>query len=302
MCREIARRANANFQHAARLLPVFRREYFYATYAAMRVIDDLVDEDFLGKPDEERGRSRGDVLAAVEAWERQTTQFDTTNGPLHQDIVTALAATAGRSDLGDWPWQALAGAMRRDAEEREMRTWLDFIDYCDGATVAPAGIFVYLLSIRCGKDGVYRYPFDKNARDYAKDLATYCYIVHILRDLAKDAAFSPRLITIPADILENVGLKRDDIGDALEKRSPTIERLTAELIERALPYRDRGRTALADLSPRLGFIERKVLNGLIAIYDALFKRACENSFAVTIGGSEMEEDLRRNHLRADGIN
>ena len=302
MCREIARRANANFQHAALLLPVYRREYFYATYAAMRVIDDLVDEDFLGKPDADRRRSRADVLEAIEAWERQTTRFDNRDGPLHGDIVTALAATAGRSDLGIWPWKALAGAMRRDAEEREIRTWLDFLDYCDGATVAPAGIFVYLLSVRRGNDGFYRYPLDRTARDYAKDLAIYCYIVHILRDLAKDAALSPRLISIPVDILENAGLKRDDVADAVENRSPTIDRLTGELIERALPHRDRGHAALAELSSRLGFIERKALNGLLAIYDELFDRARENSFILMTNGSDIEKDLRRNHLKTDGAN
>lgn len=297
LSRDIAGRANANFLHAARLLPGLRRDFFFATYAAMRVIDDAVDEGFLTLSQARRDAERARILGEIDDWSAQCTEFRPVPGPLHADMVAALAATAGRSDLGSWPWPGLAEAMRVDAEEREMRSWDDFLRYCDGATVAPAAIFVYLLAAEPDAESGFRYGLAVPARDHAADLAVYCYIVHILRDLAKDAARSPRLITIPAEILDTAGLARDGLGAALADRSPAIDRLAAHLIEKAEPYREAGHAALRALAPELGLVERGALFGLIAVYDRLFERARKNALSVVLEGPAMEVDLRRDLLR-----
>ncbi len=297
LSRAIAGRANANFLHAARLLPRVRQDFFFATYAAMRVIDDLVDEGFLSLPRHERDSRRAGILAEIEQWTSQCTAFGSEPGPLHPDIVAALEATAGRSDLGGWPWTALAGTMRADAEEREMRSWDDFLNYCSGATVAPAAIFVYLLAAEPDAERGFRYGLAVSARDHALDLAIYCYIVHILRDLAKDAARSARLITIPAEILEEAGLSRAGLGAALSEKSPAINRLAARLIAKAEPYRQAGHAALHVLATDLALIEKSALFGLIAIYDRLFERARKNALSVALEGPAMELELRRDLLK-----
>jgi presqualene diphosphate synthase len=299
MCRDIAGRANANFLHAARLLPRARQDFFFTTYAAMRVIDDLVDEDFLTLLPEARDAGREAALTAISDWTVQCSDFDGKTGPLHADVVAALADTAGRSDLGDWPWHALAGAMRADAEEREMRSWDDFLDYCAGATVAPAAIFIYLLAANPEVETGFRYGLPKPARAYAVDLAIYCYIVHILRDLAKDAGQSPRLITIPTDLLSRAGLEREGLGQALAEKSPAIGVLAGLLIERAVPFRAAGHASLAEIGGHLGFVERTALRGLIAVYDRLFESAGKDALAVALNGPAMEEVLRRDLLRLD---
>jgi presqualene diphosphate synthase len=297
LCREIAGRANANFLHAARLLPRVRQDFFFTTYAAMRVIDDLVDESFLTLKPEMRERRRPDVLSEISCWTDQCTGHEDASGPLHADIAAALANTAGRADLGAWPWYALAGAMRADAEEREMRSWDDFLEYCAGATVAPAAIFIYLLAADPDPQRGFRYDLPKPARDYAVDLAIYCYIVHILRDLAKDAGRSPRLITIPADLLDEVGLRRERLGEALARGSPAITALARLLIERAKPFRDAGHAALLEVGEHLGLVERSALRGLIAVYDKLFENAGKDALAVALNGPAMEEELRRDLLQ-----
>jgi len=298
LAREIAGRANANFLHAARLLSRPRQDFFFATYAAMRVIDDFVDETFLTQAPEQRNRGRAAALQAVSDWSGQCVSFQATPGPLHPDIVAALAATAGRSDLGPWPWPALAEAMRADVEEREMRSWSDFLSYCDGATVSPAAIFIYLLAADADPERGFRYDLDRPARDHAVDLAIYCYIVHILRDLAKDAERSPRLITIPADMLDAVGLARDELGQALRDKSPAIGALAGLLIEKALPHRDAGHKSLRAVGAHLGIVERGALNGLIAVYDRLFESARKDALKVALDGPAMEVALRRDLLRA----
>lgn len=304
LCREIAGRANANFLHAARLLSRPRQDFFFATYAAMRVIDDFVDETFLTQPAPAREAGRGAALRMVSDWSAQCVEFRDSPGPLDADIVAALAATVGRSNLGAWPWPALAEAMRADVEEREMRSWEDFLGYCDGATVAPAAIFIYLLAAdpsggpdddpRFGRG--FRYTLEETARDHARDLAIYCYIVHILRDLAKDAERSPRLITIPTDMLDAVGLTRDGLGEALRTKSTAIGALAGLLIDKALPYRDAGHASLRDVGRHLGFVERGALNGLIAVYDRLFDSARKDALKVALEGPAMEVALRRDLL------
>ncbi|MDA0342298.1 MAG: squalene/phytoene synthase family protein [Proteobacteria bacterium] len=306
LCREIAGRANANFLHAARLLPGFRQDFFFATYAAMRVIDDRVDEDFLTLPAQQRDAERDEARRAISDWLSQSTIFDaagesigdeSTAGPLHPDGVAALADTAGRSDLGAWPWRALAGALLSDVEEREMRSWEDFLEYCAGATVAPAAIFIYLLAARHDPASGYRYELPRAARDYAKDLAIYCYIVHILRDLAKDAGRSPRLITIPSEILAAAGLTRDGLSAALAEKSPAIGVLAGLLISKAEPFKAAGHAALREVGGHLGMVERLALNGLIAVYDRLFASAGKDALGVAINGPAMEAALRRDLLR-----
>jgi presqualene diphosphate synthase len=296
LCREIAGRANANFLHAARLLPSARQDLFFTTYAAMRVVDDLVDEDFLTRPHEQREIARAGVLDTISDWKDQCISGPGGQGPLHPDVVAALADTAGRSDLGDWPWHALAGAMRMDAEEREMRNWDDFLEYCAGATVAPAAIFIYLLAAEPANSAGYHYDLPKPARDYAVDLAIYCYIVHILRDLAKDAGRSPRLITIPTEVLAQAGLVREGLEAALEQKSPMIGILARLLIDKAEPYRVAGHASLKEVSGHLGMVERTALRGLIAVYDKLFETAGRDALSVALNGPAMEEGLRRDLL------
>ena len=300
LCREIAGRANANFLHAARLLPRVRQEFFFATYAAMRVIDDRVDEDFLTLPSMEREAGRDDILSAIAAWTTQCTEFDGKPGPLHPDVAMALAATAGRSDLGAWPWHALAGAMRADAEEREMRSWEDFLNYCAGATVAPAAIFIYLLAADPDPRRGFRHGLSKPARAYALDLAIYCYIVHILRDLAKDVGRSPRLITIPTDMLAEAGLRREGLSAALAEKSPAIGVLAGLLIDKAEPFRVAGHASLREVGGHLGLVERAALRGLIAVYDKLFDKAGKDALSVALNGPMLEEELRRDLLFSSG--
>jgi phytoene/squalene synthetase len=305
LCREIAGRANANFLHAARLLPGFRQNYFFATYAAMRVIDDRVDENFLTLTTEKRDAGRAGARREIADWLNQSVSFGaavggSSGGPLHSDGVAALAYTAGRSDLGVWPWQALAEALLSDVEEREMRSWEDFLDYCAGATVAPAAIFIYLLAARYDPACGYSYELPRAAREYAKDLAIYCYIVHILRDLAKDAGRSPRLITIPTEILSAAGLTRAGLSAALAVKSPAIGVLAGLLINKARPFKEAGHAALHEVGSHLGMVERLALNGLIAVYDRLFESAGKDALAVALNGPAMEEVLRRDLLRPAG--
>ena len=290
-CEAIAARANANFFHAARLLPEHRRRFFLATYAAMRIIDDLVDAGFLPLDDAARAAARPAMLRTIDDWQAQALGMPR-DGPMAPDVLRAFAATACSSDLGEAPWRDLATAMRHDASEAGLSSRDDFLAYCRGATVAPATVFVYLLGCRHEPGQGYRHGLPEPAAHYAADLAVYCYLVHIMRDLAKDAGESERLLTIPADMLAEAGLARSEIAALVARRDPRLAGLGRLLSDMAEPYRVRGHARLATLLPLLGIRERAAIVGLIGIYDALLARFRAGYLDVVADAPSLETGLR----------
>jgi phytoene synthase len=269
-CEAVAARNSSTLFHASRALPPARRDFFSASYAAMRVIDDVVDEEFLALPADRRDAEREAVRGRVEAWRRQTAEGAST-GFLSPPLAAGFSGVVAVSDLGPGPWNGLATALFEDVDEAAMPDWAAFDRYAEGATVAPAEIFIYLLAAEVTPDGL-RYRLQVPAVEYARDLAVFCYLVHILRDLAKDSAVSGRLVTIPADVLAAAGLTRETIADAVAgNRGEVLAALAAPILARADRFRERGRARIADLLPRLGLRERLALDGLITVYERLHK-------------------------------
>ncbi|MDG1885717.1 MAG: squalene/phytoene synthase family protein [Alphaproteobacteria bacterium] len=303
VCRAIAKKANANFSYAASLLPLKKRDFFYATYAAMRVIDDNVDEKFLILSSDNRKKYRSSYLNMLNDWLYQVCNSDSQhlNGPLDANIVTSIQHTCGRSNMGTNPWKNLAEALKGDIEERTMETWDDFLKYCEGATVSPATIFIYLSAATYNANEGYKYCLDKDPRYFAKNLAIYCYIVHILRDLSKDAKKTPRLVTIPLEILQDAELDRESIYQELKNKSKKINALAKNLITRAEVYKCKGHIALTELIPKLGARESMALTGLIRVYDHLFGLAKENTFNLLANGPALESKVRGEILKKDSI-
>ena len=209
-----------------------------------------------------------------------------------RDSITALQNTVGKSDMGTTHWQELAGALKMDILEKTMRTWTELINYCEGATVSPASIYIYISASSYNPSEGYTYNLKKRPRYYAKNLAIYCYIVHILRDLAKDAEGSTRLITIPDDVLKEANLTRKTIKSAIVNKSQKILKLTQILSEKAVYYKEKGHEAIEELYPVIGNREALALKGLIGVYDKLFVVASEKSTDFIVNGPKIEKEIR----------
>ncbi|MDP2699572.1 squalene/phytoene synthase family protein [Thalassospira sp.] len=274
VCKALAAAKNANLYRAAMLLNENRQRFFLASYASMRVIDDIVDDGFLELPDAERAENRADTLLAIDRWQAQILAAKANidnphpdDGPLDHAVFRALRLTLGRSDLAADPWVHLADALRKDVAEEPLDEWDDFIRYCDGATAAPASIFVYLLSARYDDVIGYVSPLGDSPLYYARDMAIFCYIVHILRDLPDDIKGPDRLVTIPGEILAGADISIGEIRNAIgQKQYDALQSLADLMLEKAWEHFETGQARSAELLAFLDADETDTLSRLFTVY------------------------------------
>lgn len=268
-------RPNNMARVAAALAPP-KEALFHVTYAVMRMIDDFVDEDFMARPAAERAATRADALAVVDRWQAQAEaaaagRFRTGAEALEPGLFTVMNKVVGNSMIGGGPWCALAAAMRADIAEGDLVEWSDFAGYAEGAAVAPASIFIYILAAEVDNDISSRISLAGSPADYARDLAIFCYLVHILRDLSSDAGRADRLLTIPGRTLAECNLDKPALARAAAG-DPSVDLvpLVGAIVAHAAPFRQRSVDALAALRPQIGTRERLVIDTLFALYDSQY--------------------------------
>ncbi|MCK5124836.1 MAG: squalene/phytoene synthase family protein [candidate division Zixibacteria bacterium] len=177
----LARKGTPNLYLAANFLePDDKFRAFLATYAAMRLTDDIVDDN----------RSAGnmstlckqEISAEIDRFIEMfaNRKFDD-SVPYAQDIKLAIA----RFEIPSWPFIELAGAMKFDIENDRFETFNQFLDYSEGAAVAPASIFMHLAASSFDDRGQIVLP-EIDIREAARPLALFSYLVHVLRDFKKD--------------------------------------------------------------------------------------------------------------------
>ena len=243
-CLEVTRRGGSNLWFVGRSLPAPRRGMFASAYASMRVVDDFVDDDFLARPPGDRAKGRQAAHDAVAGWlsamEQALAGIPAAEGQAFPDrrILNGVAALYRGADIGAGPWRLLARSMHHDIDEVPFRDWNDFVAYCEGATVAPASIFLYVVAAELKGPPTARHRLPADPADCVRDMAIFCYLVHIARDITKDAAAGPALLTIPESVLGAHGLTREALPDAARhERDPRMRGLIADLAERAGDYR-----------------------------------------------------------------
>lgn len=286
-CNALAAAKNANLYRAAMRLSPERQRFFLASYASMRVIDDIVDDGFLELPDAERDAHRADIIETIEQWQAQIIAAKAgadnplpESGPLDGNVYEALRRTLGKSDLSPDPWIELADALHRDVAEEPMDEWDDFIAYCEGATAAPASIFVYLLSARYDPEIGYTSPLTNPPLYHARDMAIFCYIIHILRDLPEDIKGPDRLVTIPSEMLIAADITLGEIRNAIgQGKYEELDYLGKILLEHAWEHFETGQARSGELLSILDTDEADTLSRLFTVYIELGGAMMENGYA-----------------------
>ncbi len=265
--RAIARSHASPLVRAARLLRCpERRALFDCTYAAMRIVDDAVDAT--------PRRPQRAVAAHVDRWLTQAVaamrgRFRPGPDSYEPALFAALDRYGGGSTIGPTPWRKLARALRTDIAGRKLATWRDFMTYAEGASVAPAAIFIYVIGCEVGRGSRTRISLPLPPAAYARDLALFCYLVHMLRDLAPDVRAG--VTTLPADLLRRTRLDRGRLARAVRAHdAPALLPLASALLVKAAGFRERADEALEALEPRLEVDAKAALGGVRVRYEATY--------------------------------
>lgn len=192
-----------NILIAARFWDAERYRAACVCYKFMHTIDDLIDNykaenQVIGENDKER------LNSDVEKW------LGMLFGKGEQsDFQAGLLETVERFRIPHWPLEAFARSMYYDVTHDGFATVQSFTDYSQGASVAPASIFVHLAGLRESEHGYSDPPFD--VRSTATPCAMFSYLVHTVRDFRKDQ--HNNLNCFAGDVMARNGLTRSDLHE-----------------------------------------------------------------------------------------
>lgn len=212
-------------------------------YKFMRTIDDLIDDhkaaNKLITPEE-----RGTFLSGVNKWLHMVIESEDCN-PMKKELLE----TVRRFRIPLWPLEAFAKSMIYDINHDGFDSIETFLDYSNGASVAPAAIFVHLNSIQRINGHFEDPPFD--VRWAATPCAYFSYLVHIIRDFRKDQLSN--LSYFPDNLIQKNHLTRKDLREFAEGRTVNedFRNVVRELHSLADDYRVRTLDVISKIKPLL---------------------------------------------------
>ena len=165
-------------------------------YKFMRMIDDLIDNR---KAQEEKISclERQLLSEKVKDW------INCLNTVSSDDpFIMELTDTICRYKIPLQLFHNFAKSMLYDIDHNGFSTFNEFLEYSNGASVAPASVFVHLCCLN-KISGEY-FPAEFDVIEVARPCAIFSYIVHIIRDFQKDQWNN--LNYFAHDILEKYGL------------------------------------------------------------------------------------------------
>jgi phytoene/squalene synthetase len=232
-------------------------------YKYMRAIDDLIDchksaHHVIAE------HERQSFIDNVEAWIAMARNGHPMEG--QEELTTTIR----RFHIPLWPLEAFAKSMIYDVDHNGFKTLDDFITYSQGASVAPASIFVHLSGLT-GTPGQYLPPaFDVKAA--ATPCAMFSYIVHIIRDFVKDHLNN--LNYFADDLLVKYGISQEDLYNMARgsEITPGFRKMAAEYCVLAEKYRKVTHDVIRDIWPMLEPRYRLSLQIIFNLYLMVFER------------------------------
>ena len=190
-----------NILIAARIWDDRRYRAAKVCYKFMRMIDDHIDDRKAGEE-------------AITCMERQLMTEQVNNWidclykPDHQDsFLQELVDTISTFHIPLQLFHNFTKSMLYDINNNGFSTLEEFMDYAEGASVAPASVFVHLC---CLTETDHSYtPADFDIIEVARPCAIFSYLVHIIRDFQQDQL--DNLNYFAAEILEDHHLLPDDL-------------------------------------------------------------------------------------------
>ena len=233
-------------------------------YRFMRMIDDHIDDR----------KAKDDAISCLE---REALTEKVTNwieclvkNPDQDPLIKELTDTISTFHIPVRLFHNFAKSMLYDINHSGFDTLEDFIDYAEGASVAPASVFVHLCCLS-EENGTY-YPPDYDVIEAARPCAIFSYIVHIIRDFQEDQ--QNNLNYFAADILKKNNLLPSDLK-AIANGSPishSFREVIREYYDLAKHYSEKTLQEIEKLSTDLSGRYLFSLHLIYHLYKHVFDR------------------------------
>jgi len=233
-------------------------------YKFMRAIDDLID-NHKAKNKLIAASERKEFVANVDEWMKMIIISKECNPDQAE-----LLETIERFKIPLWPLEAFAKSMIYDINNDGFPTLKAFLDYSEGASVAPAAIFVHLNSISKTNGSYINPSFD--VKWAATPCAIFSYLVHIIRDFQKDQLNN--LNYFADDLIAGCNLSRKTLNDfAMGKPvDEKFRRLIGYYYKLADEYRIKTYEVIREISPLLEPRYQLSLEIIFNLYLMVFER------------------------------
>lgn len=233
-------------------------------YKFMRAIDDLID-NHKAKNKLIDVSERKEFVANVDDWLRMIIISKECN-PLQAELIETIE----KFMIPLWPMEAFAKSMIYDINNDGFPTLEAFLEYSNGASVAPASIFVHLNSLQV-KNGQYdKPPFE--VKWAATPCAVFSYLVHIIRDFQKDQLNN--LSYFADDLIIINHLTRHDLREFAEGRNvnESFRNLIKHYHKLADEYRLKTYEIIKEIKPLLEPRYQLSLEIIFNLYLMIFER------------------------------
>jgi phytoene/squalene synthetase len=259
-------------------------------YKLMRYIDDYIDNY--------KTAHRTIAEKDKEAFTTQVNQWlnDIRNKKTDTQVESDLLECLDRFHIPLWPMEAFAKAMIYDIGHDGFDTLENFLVYAEGASVAPAAIFVHLAGLRPSGSTYLKPAFDVKKAAYS--CAMFSYLVHIIRDFWKDQ--HNQLMYFADDILTRNGLARRDL-EAMAKGAavlPGFRSMMREYVALADTYRRLTYRSIQEIRPLMEPESQLSLDIVFNLYLMVFERIdTENGTFSTEELNPTTEEIRQRVLQ-----
>jgi phytoene synthase len=175
----------------------------------MRAIDDMIDNHKAINKFINAGE-KSEFISNVDEWLKMVAIHDECD-PLKKELLETIEKFL----IPLWPLEAFAKSMIYDINNDGFPTIESFLNYSNGASVAPASIFVHLNGLRKVNNHFEKPEFD--VKWASTPCAVFSYLVHIIRDFQKDQLNN--LSYFADDLIIKNNLSRKDMREFAEGRA-----------------------------------------------------------------------------------
>jgi phytoene/squalene synthetase len=231
-------------------------------YRFMRRIDDYIDDH---KAAHQVINDKPQFEQSVRNW-LDALHKRGTRDPFNRELVKTL----NRFLIPVWTMERFARSMVYDIHHDGFANLDDFLDYSQGASVAPSSVFVHLCGLRQDKKRFLAPLFD--VREAAMPCAIFSYLVHIIRDFEKDQ--KNNLSYFADDLILKNGLTRESMKEIAEggKVTEGFRNLVGEYYDLADHYRLKTYEVIRRIAPLVEPRYRLSLHIIFNLYLMVFER------------------------------